>query len=629
MKQYITTPIYYVNDIPHIGHAYTTILADMLKKYQNLKGVEAVLLTGTDEHGQKIENSAKVRNKTPQDYADEISSKFRYLWDEFGIAYDYFVRTTDDYHCKGVQSAFLKMFNNGDIYKGEYEGHYCVSCESFFTKRQLINNIACPDCGKDTTPLKEESYFFRLSKYEKPLLDWYKENPDVILPLSKRNEVIRFIENGLSDLSVTRSTFKWGVNLPHSVGDDKHIIYVWLDALLSYITPLGFGNDTKENKMDMFSNAAHFVGKDILRFHAIYWPAFLLSLNLPLPKKIYAHGWWIINGSKMSKSIGNVINPKEMADKYGLETLRYFLMREVPFGQDGDFSINALLERSNADLSDTLGNLLNRMLGMSEKYFSLKLESSDFSMFSDEIEMLNNTIKSLDSYMQNMQPNRYLEELWKIFNMANALITKYAPWEMMKNNEVSKTASLLTFIANILAKGALLIYPILPKNSKAIMDSLGISKDNYKSLIAEQKLLESFILTKIPPLFPKLESKENDTKSNDNVESKLKEEINIKHFEKLDIRVGEVLEASNISGSDKLLLFKLNFGEFGIRQIVSGIAKFYNPKDLIGKKICAIVNLKSSKIMGIKSEGMILSTEDKEGNLSLIMLDCEIGSKVC
>lgn len=628
MKQYITTPIYYVNDIPHIGHAYTTILADMFKKYQSLNGVESMLLTGTDEHGQKIETSAKARNKTPQEYANEVSAKFRSLWDEFKIDYDYFVRTTDECHSIGVQNAFLKMFNNGDIYKGEYEGHYCVSCESFFTKRQLINEIACPDCGKDTTALKEESYFFKLSKYEKPLLEWYEKNPNVILPLHKRNEVIKFIENGLSDLSITRSTFKWGVSLPDSLNDERHIIYVWLDALLSYITPLGYGNN-KENKMDMFSNAVHFVGKDILRFHAIYWPAFLLSLDLPLPKRIYAHGWWMNDGAKMSKSIGNVINPKEIAESYGLEILRYFLMREVPFGQDGDFSTKALLDRNNAELSDTLGNLLNRLLGMSEKYFSYKLESSDFSLFSDEINNINEIIKSLDLYMQNMQVNRYLEELWKIFNIANGLIAKYAPWEMMKNNEDSKCASLLTFIANILAKGALLIYPILPKSSQAMMQSLGISKDMYERLLIKQELLGSFNLSKIPPLFPKLELKESSENIAESSKSIIKDEINIKQFEKLDIRVGEVLEASHVSGSEKLLVFKIDFGDFGIRSIVSGIAKFYEPKDLLGKRICAIINLKPSKIMGIRSEGMILSTEDKAGRLSILSVESDIGSKVC
>ena len=375
---FITSPIYYVNDIPHIGHAYTTIATDMFKKYQNLKGNRAILLTGTDEHGQKIENSAKAKGKAPQQYADEISAKFRNLWDSFAIDYDYFVRTTDDYHDLGVKCAFEIMQQKGDIYKGQYEGNYCVSCETFFTKRQLIDGAKCPDCGKPTKEIKEESYFFALSKYEKRLLAWYAENPSVILPAFKRNEIIKFVENGLSDLSITRSTFSWGIALPDSAKDTSHIIYVWLDALLSYITPLGFGNSRK-NQMTLFENAHHFVGKDILKFHAIFWPAFLMSLDLPLPKRIFTHGWWLIEGAKMSKSVGNVINPKAVADAYGLEILRYFLLREVPFGQDGDFAIRALVERANAELSDSLGNLLNRLLGMSEKYFDLNLEAQNFA----------------------------------------------------------------------------------------------------------------------------------------------------------------------------------------------------------------------------------------------------------
>lgn len=633
MTKYITTPIYYVNDVPHIGHAYTTILCDMFKRYQVLKGNECILLTGTDEHGQKIENSAKLKQKSTQEYADEISFKFQNLWNNFEIAYDYFVRTTDDYHDVGVKYAFEEMYRNGDIYKGHYEGNYCISCETFFTKRQLVDGLFCPDCGKETSPLKEESYFFRLSKYEKKLLDWYDKNPNVILPLHKRNEVIKFVEGGLSDLSITRSGFKWGISLPPFIGDNRHIMYVWLDALLSYITPLGFGNDNP-NKMYLFNDATHFVGKDILRFHAIYWPAFLMSLNLPLPKQIYAHGWWTRDGVKMSKSIGNVINPEEIANTYGLEVMRYFLIREVPFGQDGDFSQRALVERANSELSDTLGNLLNRLLGMSEKYFDLKIESNNFSYLENEISEVSKIIESLESYMENMMPNRYLEELWKIFDIANVSITKYTPWDMMKEQKIDETSSLLVFVANILARGALLLYPILPHTSKEMMKSLSVDFSHYDKLIMKNELINRFNLTKIPPLFPKIEKTETPKTEISNAQTNevsTKEEINIKQFDKIDIRVGRIIEANKVENSDKLLVLNIDFGEtIGTRQIVSGIANFYKYESLNGVLVCAIVNLKPSKIMGVLSQGMILTTEDTKGNLSLLSVDTkvEIGSSV-
>ena len=639
---FITSPIYYVNDIPHIGHAYTTIACDAFKKYQILKGNNAILLTGTDEHGQKIENSAKAKGKAPQEYADEISAKFRNLWDYFGIDYDYFVRTTDAYHDKGVKYAFEIMQKKGDIYKGQYEGNYCVSCETFFTKRQLIDGEKCPDCGKPTKEIKEESYFFALGKYEKRLLEWYEKNEDVILPKFKRNEVIKFVENGLSDLSITRSTFSWGISLPKSANDTMHIIYVWLDALLSYITPLGFGCD-KENKISLFENAHHFVGKDILRFHAIFWPAFLMSLNLPLPKRIFTHGWWLIEGAKMSKSIGNVVNPKDIADNYGLEILRYFLLREVPFGQDGDFAIRALVERANAELSDSLGNLLNRVLGMSEKYFALNIKADDFTGLKFEQKSVDETINSLDSLMENMTPNRYLEEIWRLFDLANGLITQYAPWELMKEGRVREVGSLLVFIANILAKATLLIYPVLPKSATNMAKSLGISLDSYSDLIANRKYLMQFNLTKIPPLFPKIEvdsalqctqkspSLRDSTKSdsapkNDGLANTLPQ-IKIDDFKKIDIRVGEILEADKVEGSEKLLVFQIDFGDFGKRQIVSGIAQFYAPNELIGKKVCAIINLKPTKIMGVESCGMLLTSEDSQG-VALLFATTSAGGKV-
>lgn len=629
MKTFISTPIYYVNDIPHIGHAYTTFIADMLKKYQVLNGNDVFFLTGTDEHGQKIEQSAKARSKSPKEYADEISAKFKNLWDIFRIDYDYFIRTTDESHKIAVQKAFEVMYEKGDIYKGEYEGHYCVSCESFFTQTQADNG-KCPDCGKDTTILKEESYFFALSKYQDRLLQWYDSNPECILPLHKKNEVIKFVQNGLNDLSITRTSFKWGIDLPSDFGDKDHVMYVWLDALLNYVSALGYGDN--EGKMEYWKNATHIVGKDILRFHAVYWPAFLMSLGLELPKHIYVHGWWTREGVKMSKSIGNVIAPKDVTDAYGIDVLRYFLMREVPFGQDGDFSQKALVDRINSDLSNDLGNLLNRLIGMSEKYFDGKVSSENTAKFyQKELDEMHASLEKLPVLMQQMQLSRYLEELWKIFTLANGAISKYEPWNMMKENKIDDTQGLLGLIANILAKGCLFLYPIMPTTARKIASSLkmNIVPASFENLILNKKLLQDFVIEKIDPLFPKVE----DFKMADVALKEIPKEdsklISIDDFSKLDIRIGTILEAVQIPKSDKLLKLQIDLGESKPRQIISGISKSYSPDELVGTQVCVLANLKPAKMMGEMSEGMILASKDEAG-LSLLRIEKakKNGSKV-
>ncbi|WP_281951054.1 methionine--tRNA ligase [Nitrosophilus kaiyonis] len=622
-KMYITTPIYYVNDVPHIGHAYTTIIADSAARFFRLRGYDTFFLTGTDEHGQKIEQSAKAKGKTPKEYADEISAKFKELWDYFDISYDKFIRTTDKEHIIGVQKAFEIMYERGDIYKGTYEGHYCISCEAFFPESQLIEGEFCPDCGKVTTIVKEESYFFRLSKYQEDLLKWYEE-ADPILPKSKKNEVIRFVEAGLNDLSITRTSFDWGIKLPKSINDPKHVMYVWLDALLNYITALGYGTD--EKLMHYWPADYHLVGKDILRFHAIYWPAFLMSLGLPLPKHIAAHGWWTRNGEKMSKSKGNVVDPKKVADAYGLENFRYFLLREVPFGQDGDFSQRALIDRINSDLSNDLGNLLNRIIGMSGKYFDYEIKSSDLEKYhKKEIEEIKNITQSLEKYIYDMKFNRYLEELWKTLSIANRSIDFYAPWSKMKEGKTDEAMATISLVANILAKCAILLYPIMPKTSSKIADALDfeINQESFEKYIENFEYLNNFTIKKIPPLFPKIEEPlMQETKKEPKKEAKkeTKEEkglISIDDFLKVEIKVGTILEAVEVPKSKKLLKIMVDLGEEKPRQIVAGIKEYYNPQDLIDMQVCVVANLKPAKLMGILSEGMILAAKDEDG-LTLI-----------
>ncbi|WP_126441924.1 methionine--tRNA ligase [Helicobacter pullorum] len=628
-KFYITTPIYYVNDIPHIGHAYTTIIADTLARFHRLLGDEVLFLTGTDEHGQKIQQSAQKNGKNPKEYVDEISSRFRNLWDSFGISYDWFIRTTDSYHKETAQNVFLKMFQKGDIYKGEYEGNYCVSCESFFAKSQLIEQKKCPDCGKETNLLKEESYFFRLSAYGDRLLQWIEQNPECILPKMRRNEVINFIKEGLEDLSITRTSFDWGIKLPNEIGDSKFVMYVWLDALVNYLSALGYQNNL-ENKMDFWPANYHLVGKDILRFHAVYWPAFLMSLELPLPKHIAAHGWWTKDGAKMSKSIGNVVNPKEVVESYGIDCFRYFVLREVPFGQDGDFSQKALIERFNADLGNDLGNLLNRLLGMSAKYFdntlNVDLESYQ-NAYKMEIEEIKAILGNLNKMMQEVQINRYLEELWRLFNLANGIIAKKEPWKLIKENKQAEVAELLIFVANLLIKGALCLYPCMPESAKKIMSVFGleVNVQNYKNFVCGEEVLTSVSLNPIPALFPKIEEiceVQKPIKNKENKEAleplKLENPITKDDFTKIEIKVGTIIEAEILPKSEKLLKLKVDLGESRARQILAGIKAYYMPTDLIGKQVCVLANLKPAKLMGEISEGMILAAKDDEG-LAFIM----------
>ncbi|MWV63104.1 methionine--tRNA ligase [Helicobacter saguini] len=697
MKRLLTTPIYYVNDVPHIGHAYSTIIADVIKKYWTLQGDDVFLLTGTDEHGQKIEEAARKKGIKTIEYANTIANKFRDVWDKFHIDYNKFIRTTYLEHILSVQKAFEIMFDKGDIYKGEYEGQYCVSCESFFTQTQVLDGIYCPDCGKETRLVKEESYFFRLSKYQNKLLEWYKNNPACILPLHKKNEVIKFVDNSLQDLSITRTSFEWGIKVPLKLKDDKHIVYVWLDALMNYPSALGYGldynnarellqhkaeqNPALESKMEYFKHTSHVVGKDILRFHAIYWPAFLMSLELPLPEHIFVHGWWTIDGVKMSKSIGNVINPLDILEAYPLDIFRYFLLKEVPFGQDGDFSERALINRNNGELSNDLGNLVNRLIGMSEKYFEYDLSDSfSIDRFQLEREKVDELSHEALGFMNNMQPNKYLESIWEMLHLANAMITKFAPWEMMKRGEVQECKELLNLIANILLKVSLLLYPIMPTTCLKIAACLGVKIDSvgFRGFIVEFEYKRDFKITKIDALFPKIDSPRMKKDSNviaseseaieskgnsptlagnatslpphlagdttlsspplaggarggvkshapdskdsqkSNIESKnIESKITLSDFQKIHLKVGTILSAEKLEKSEKLLKLKVDLGEENPRQIIAGISQFYNPESLVNSQVIVLANLKPAKLMGELSEGMLLACKDSNG-LSLL-----------
>ena len=631
MSNYYTTPIYYVNGVAHIGHAYTTFITDMLARYSRLKGEETYFLTGTDEHGQKIEESAVKANKSTQVFADEISASFKDLWDEFGISYDRFIRTTDADHMAGVQHAFKKMYDKGDIYKGEYEGNYCVSCETFFPESQLIDGEFCPDCGRTTNTVKEESYFFRLSDYQQKLLDYYEANQDFILPKSRRNEVINFVKGGLNDLSVTRTSFSWGVPLPKELNDEKHVMYVWLDALLNYVTALGYGQD--EAKMHLWPAQMQIVGKDILRFHAIYWPAFLMSLDLPLPKHIAAHGWWTRDGEKMSKSKGNVVDPKEVSDAYGVENLRYFMMREVPFGQDGDFSQRAFIDRINSDLSNDLGNLLNRIIGMSGKYSDFVIDSTNVETYhAQELSEMYAVLDDVEKYLDEVQTHRFLEELWKVFTIGNKAIETYAPWTKMKEGKKDEALATVALVANVLAKAAVLLHPFMPKTTSIIADTLGfaINTESYRSLLKEKKLLDTFTIKKTGPLFPRVDEpllpeapkammeaeKQPETKPK-KPKAAPKEEvaglITFDEFFNTTLKVGTVVEAEEVPKSKKLLKLQVDIGEDELRQIVAGIKDYYSAEELINTQVCVVANLKPAKLMGILSAGMLLAAKDDEG----------------
>ncbi len=647
---YITTPIYYPSANLHIGHAYCTVMADTMTRYKRMQGYETYFLTGSDEHGQKIERVAKAEGVTPIEYTDKIVATFQSLWERLLISNDDFIRTTQPRHMEVVQKIFQTIYEKGDIYKSEYEGHYCTPCETFFTERQLVEGN-CPDCGRPTEVIKEESYFFKMSKYQDQLLQYIEDHPDFIQPVARRNEMINFIKQGLEDLCISRTTFDWGIPVPIN---EKHVIYVWFDALTNYISALGYTTDNDELFQKFWPADIHLVGKDIARFHAIIWPCILMAADLPLPKQVFGHGWVLLNSGKMSKSKGNVVDPNVLLDKYGVDAIRYFLLREISTGSDGYYSEEALVNRINIDLANDYGNLVSRSVAMIDKYFEGIVPApaaSPASEFDADLKALAETVgNDAAAALEKMDFPNALASIWKLISRANKYIDETAPWVLAKDeNKKAELGTVLYNLMECIRISTILLTPFMPLVPGKVAEQTGQNLEgrtwadgctwgNVETGVKVCK--KDAIFPRIDPKtldLPKEESKEEkpakESKKEEAPAAEGKAEITYDDFAKLDLRVVEVLECSKVEKADKLLQFKLKMGD-EIRTVVSGIAKFYeNPEALIGKKLVLVANLAPKKIRGIMSHGMLLSAATDDDSLLQVLQvtheDIPSGSTVC
>ena len=640
-KYYMTTAIAYTSGKPHIGNTYEIVLADAIARYKRSQGYDVFFQTGTDEHGQKIELKAEEAGITPKQYVDNVAGEIRRIWDLMNTSYDKFIRTTDEYHEKQIQKIFKKLFDKGDIYKGYYEGMYCTPCESFFTESQLVDG-KCPDCGREVQPAKEEAYFFKMSKYADRLIEHINTHPEFIQPVSRKNEMMNnFLLPGLQDLCVSRTSFKWGIPVDF---DPKHVVYVWLDALSNYITGIGYecgGESTEQFKRDWPADL-HLIGKDIIRFHTIYWPIFLMALDLPLPKQIFGHPWLLQGDGKMSKSKGNVLYADELVDFFGVDAVRYFVLHEMPFDNDGVITWELMVERMNSDLANTLGNLVNRTVSMTNKYFGGTVTDKNAaeteeerSVDADLRSVRENTPKVVEAKMNDLRVADAITEIFNLFKRCNKYIDETMPWVLAKDE--AKKDRLETVLYNLIESikaGAVLIEPFMPETSGKILAQLGDGKVTEKPEILFARLDIEEVMKKVEELHPPVrEENEGEAKGAADaavIDIEAKPEITFEEFGKLQFQVGEIIACEEVKKSKKLLCSQVKIGS-QVKQIVSGIKAYYKPEEMVGKKVMVLVNLKPAKLAGVLSEGMLLCAEDAEGKLALMTPEKEMpaGAEIC